>query len=355
MKKPKFYTLLVTGLLSVTVLLITDFAVAQKSKDTLRIGLREQVGLMSIIYNARPETGLFEREVLDALLSYNPQTKKYEGLLAQSWKQITPTTLNTFENQLIFINHATFLLQIDGTNILTDPIWSKRSGPFGRLGPSRAHNPGLRFEDLPDIDFVVISHNHFDHMDLPTLKKIEKKFKPIFIVGLGNSRYLKFIDKDRLIELDWWKSISFSDLEIFFVPAQHWSFRGRFDINESLWGGFFIQSSNNSVLFSGDTAEGPHFEMIRKKIGSPDLALIPIGAYLPREFMKPSHLGPSEAIDAFRALGAKKAIAMHFRTFPLGTDGPTQASKELKLLLTEEDLSERFKIPFPGMIQYLDN
>ena len=112
-------------------------------------------------------------------------------------QQIAPITLNTSENQLIFINHATFLLKIDGVNILTDPIWSKRSGPFGRLGPSRVHNPGLKFEDLPDIDFVVISHNHFDHMDLPTLKKIEKKFKPIFIVGLGNSRYLKFIDKDR--------------------------------------------------------------------------------------------------------------------------------------------------------------
>ena len=298
-----------------------------------------------------------KRKSLFSFLKLRPW--RFNSSSEEKWEwreiqQIAPTTLNTSENQLIFINHATFLLKIDGANILTDPIWSKRSGPFGRLGPSRVHNPGLKFEDLPNIDFVVISHNHFDHMDLPTLKKIEKKFKPIFIVGLGNSRYLKFIDKDRLIELDWWKSISFSGLKIFFVPAQHWSFRGRFDMNESLWGGFFIQSSNNSVLFSGDTAEGPHFEMIRKKIGSPDLALIPIGAYLPREFMKPSHLGPSEAIDAFRALGAKKAIAMHFGTFPLGTDGPTQASKELKLLLTEEDLSERFKIPFPGMIQYLD-
>ena len=104
------------------------------------------------------------------------------------------------------------MLKIDGANILTDPIWSKRSGPFGRLGPSRVHNPGLKFEDLPNIDFVVISHNHFDHMDLPTLKKIEKKFKPIFIVGLGNSRYLKFIDKDRLIELDWCFVLLFDDV-----------------------------------------------------------------------------------------------------------------------------------------------
>jgi len=268
--------------------------------------------------------------------------------------QVTPSMLNNSENQLIFINHATFLLQLDGVNILTDPIWSKRCGPFGRLGPSRTHNPGLKFEDLPNIDFVVISHNHFDHMDLPTLKKIEKEFKPIFVVGLGNSRYLKFIDKDRLIELDWWDSTSFSNLEIFFVPAQHWSFRGRFDINESLWGGFFIKTKTNSILFTGDTAEGPHFEMIRNNLGRPDLALIPIGAYLPRDFMESSHLGPQEAIKAFKALDAKQAIAMHFGTFPLGTDGPSQASNELNLLLTQENLSEQFRIPFPGMIQVLN-
>jgi len=263
--------------------------------------------------------------------------------------QIPPLILKNNKSKLVFVNHATFLLQIDGVNVLTDPIWSEQCGPFGKFGPSRFHEPGIKFEDLPKIDIVLVSHNHFDHMDLPTLKRLEKIYEPIFLIGLGNSRYLSFIQKKRLIELDWWQSTSILNLEISMIPAQHWSTRTPFDVNESLWGGFFLRSKNSSIFFAGDSAEGPHFEMVRKSMGEPDIALLPIGAYLPRDFMESSHMGPKEAVEAFKILGAKKAFAMHFGTFPLGKDGPNTASNELSLILKRENLLRSFQVPLPGM------
>lgn len=312
-----------------------------------------------------PETDHFDGEKFHNLIQLEDKISLWEFIKLRPWrfnkesedkwlwKEITPTNPSDHDflgARVIFINHASFLIQINGINILTDPIWSNKCGPFGRLGPSRFHKPGILFEDLPKVDIVLVSHNHYDHMDLATLKRLKEKHNPLFIVGLGNTRYLKFIDKNKIIELDWWQKRNLYDLNIYMVPAQHWSIRTRFDVNESLWGGFFIESKNSSIFFAGDTAEGPHFNMVRKRIGEPQIALLPIGAYLPRDFMKSSHMGPKEAVEAFKLLKAKKAVAMHFGTFPLGKDGPKMAAEELKRVLNKEKLQESFIIPEPGSI-----
>lgn len=228
------------------------------------------------------------------------------------------------------VNHATVLIQVDGVNILTDPVWSERTSPFGFIGPKRVRNPGIKFEDLPPIDFVLISHNHYDHMDLPTLAKLKHAFDPTFIVGLRNRGLLESVGIERIIEMDWWEKHQFGALSIGFVPAQHWSARGLFDKRKMLWGGFIIEASSR-IYFAGDTGWGSFFKQIKEKIGAPDLAFIPIGAYAPRWFMKAFHINPEEAVQAHLDLGAKSSVGIHFGTFQLTDEGIDDPMKQLEL------------------------
>ncbi len=222
-----------------------------------------------------------------------------------------------------FINHATVLIQLPGVNILTDPIWSDRASPFSWVGPKRVRAPGLRLDQLPPIDVILLSHNHYDHMDIATLKKLQQKFNPLIITGLGNDLYLKKQGLQHVRVLDWWDKINIkSGVPIISVPAQHFSGRGFFDKNKTLWVGFLIRSPKGWIYFAGDTAMGPHFSKILDKYGSPYLSLLPVGAYEPRDFMRTSHLNPDDAVQAFKILGSKYAIGLHYETFSGLTDEP---------------------------------
>jgi len=239
--------------------------------------------------------------------------------------------------RVTFINHATLLLQLDGLNILTDPIWSERCSPVPFAGPRRHRPPGIRFDDLPRIDVVLVSHNHYDHLDLPTLRHLQLAHRPRIVTPLGNGALMARGGVFGVEELDWWSEVRVSDrLSVTQVPAQHFCARGLSDRNRNLWGGFVISGAAGHVYFAGDTGWGRHFEQIARRFRPIRAALLPIGAYLPRWFMKPAHIEPAEAVEAHLALGAGTSIAMHYGTFHLGDDGEQEPLDDLRLAIAEK-------------------
>jgi L-ascorbate metabolism protein UlaG (beta-lactamase superfamily) len=236
--------------------------------------------------------------------------------------------------RVTFINHATVLIQTAGLNILTDPIWSQRCSPVSWAGPERVRPPGIRFEDLPPIDVVLISHDHYDHMDLPTLRRLQDRFHPRFFTGLGNAAILADGSIPGSHELDWWQSAELvPGVRLTAVPAQHFSNRSLSDRNNTLWEGFVVQGPGGAVYFAGDTGYGPHFSEIHQRFGPIRLAVLPIGAYEPGWFMGPIHENPAQAVQAQLDLGASTAVAIHFGTFPLADDGQDEPLTDLRTAL----------------------
>jgi L-ascorbate metabolism protein UlaG (beta-lactamase superfamily) len=250
-------------------------------------------------------------------------------------KQFKPASQRSVKPIITVINHASVLIQVDNVNILTDPHYSLRASPVQFSGPKRVIKPGIAFDDLPPIDIVLISHNHYDHLDLDTLKRLKERDAPKFVAGLKTKSFLEGNGINAAIDLDWWQSITANQTKITFVPSQHWSARGIFDKREMLWGGFYIENAYK-IYFAGDTGYGKFFKIIKEKLGAPDLSLIPIGAYEPRWFMKDAHLNPKDSLKAFKDLESKKMIGIHFGTFKLTDEGYndpiTTLLEEMKLL-----------------------
>jgi L-ascorbate metabolism protein UlaG (beta-lactamase superfamily) len=229
--------------------------------------------------------------------------------------------------RITLVNHSSVLVQQRGSNILTDPIWSERASPVSWAGPRRRRKPGVCWEDLPSIDAVLISHNHYDHLDLGALRRLAARGNCTFLVPAGCSRLLQSLDIVPVTELDWGELRSFQGFTIHCVPALHFSGRGIRDRNRTLWCGYVIESAERCVYFAGDTSFGRHFAGIRERFGAPRIALLPIGAYEPRWFMSPVHMSPEEAVRAHGILGAGSSIAIHHGTFQLadeGIDAPRQ-------------------------------
>lgn len=257
------------------------------------------------------------------------------------WSEVTdfepgaPPAESVEDLRVTFVNHSTVLIQVAGLNILTDPIWSERTSPVSFAGPKRYHPAGIRFEDLPQIDLVIISHNHYDHMDIPTLKRLYAEHRPRYIVGLGNRRLLRDNGIDGVTELDWWQGADIAqDMRVVFVPAQHFSGRGIGDRNKTLWGGYVVESKRGNVYFAGDTGWGPHFEQIAARYSPIRFAILPIGAYQPAWFMSPVHINPAEALEAQAILRAEYAMGIHFGTFSLADDGQYDPLIDLNLAQT---------------------
>ncbi len=229
-----------------------------------------------------------------------------------------PASVEKGKLRVTHINHATILIQMDGINILTDPIFSKRAGPFSFIGSKRIRKPGIAFEDLPKIDAVLISHNHYDHLDLPTLKALAKRDKPFVCAGLGVKELVDGIGFSGIAELDWWQEYYPipGGLKIVFVPAFHNSGRGLFDGDKSLWGGFVIEDrSAGRVYFAGDTAYGSFLQPLHDRFPEFRLTVFPIGSYERRWIMKTQHMNPDDAVRAHILLNSKQSIAMHYATF----------------------------------------
>jgi len=233
--------------------------------------------------------------------------------------------------QISWLGHSTFLTQSKGLNILTDPVFSDRASPFSFIGPKRYVAHAVPYNLLSNIDFVFISHNHYDHLDAAAIKLLGNN--PIYLVPLQlKSLFISLgIKPSRIKELDWWEKLEFPKLKIQAMPSQHWSARSLFDRNETLWASWFIQISDKKIWFAGDTGYNSiQFREIGKKISGVDLALIPIGGYLPRYFMSPYHVNPEEAVNIHHDLNAKMSIGMHWGTFPMTAEGPGDPVKELR-------------------------
>jgi L-ascorbate metabolism protein UlaG (beta-lactamase superfamily) len=243
-----------------------------------------------------------------------------------------------------FIGHSTFLIQAAGTSVLIDPVYSRRASPIPFLGPRRVRAPGVRFDDLPPISLVLLSHNHYDHCDLRALQQLERRFHPRVVTPLGNGRLLRSAGMGQVEEIDWWQAASAAPLPITLTPAQHFSARHMLDRNRALWGGFLIQAGGRRILFAGDTGYGAHFREIAARLSPIDLALLPIGAYEPRWFMKDIHMNPAEAVQAHLDLSARRSIAMHFGTFQLTPEGIDEPVHELSKAVRQRGVApERFQ------------
>lgn len=230
------------------------------------------------------------------------------------------------------VNHATVLVQFDGLNVLTDPIWSERASPVQWAGPRRFVPPGIRFEDLPKIDAVLISHSHYDHLDLPTLKRLHAAHDPMFYVGLGEGKTLSDagIAKVRITELDWWQPATLANgRKLWGAQSVHWCGRGIGGRNRSLWLSYVIETAGGPVYFAGDTGYGPQFKAAHARFGPMRLALLPIGAYKPRWLTGYQHIDPAQAVQAHRDLAAQTALAVHFGTFELSDDGQREPVVDL--------------------------
>ena len=293
-------------------------------------------------------SGPFFPKHYDGKRFYNPDSPQPRGLIdVLRWKltsrsqpsaefvvdvtpSVPPTQVEGSDLRATFINHSTVLLQQNACNILTDPIWSERASPLAWIGPRRHRIPGVRKDDLPRIQTVLLSHNHYDHLDLPTLRWLARRGDSTFIVPIGVARLLHSQDIGPVHELDWGESRTRDQITIHAVPALHFSARGVSDRNKTLWCGYVIQSPNHTVYFAGDTAFGTHFSAIRERFGEPSLSLLPIGAYLPRWFMSPVHMAPEQAVSAHGILGSATSIAIHHGTFQLADDAIDAAKEELR-------------------------
>src|SRR5579863_9525762 len=247
-----------------------------------------------------------------------------------------PAGVEGADVRVTMINHSTLLVQQKDVHILTDPIWSERASPFASMGPRRRRAPGVQMRDLPRIDIVLLSHNHYDHLDLPTLRGLADRARPRFVVPSGVAQLLRSQHLGPVHELDWGESIPLNGPVIHSVPALHFSARGMFDRNRTLWCGYVIETAGRIIYFAGDTGFGGHFAEIRERFGAPRLALLPIGAYAPRWFMSPVHMAPDEAVRAHEILAARTSIAIHHGTFQLAAEGLDTPKKQLAACMRDK-------------------
>jgi len=257
--------------------------------------------------------------------------------------------------RITMVGHVTLLIQAAGFNILTDPVWGERASPVPFVGPKRVTAPGIAFDNLPPIDAVLISHNHYDHLDIRTVRRLQARHDPLFVMPLGNDTIVrKHVSGARIVTGDWWHKVALAPgIVATLTPANHWSARGLGDRRMALWSGFFLESPVGSIWFGGDTGygDGAIFRETRARLGPVDMALIPIGAYAPRWFMAAQHVNPEEAVRIFQDLEARRALGIHWGTFQL-TDEPREepVSGLAEALAGAGIASDRFVAAEPGVV-----
>jgi L-ascorbate metabolism protein UlaG (beta-lactamase superfamily) len=250
------------------------------------------------------------------------------------------------EVRVTFINHSTVLLQFDGLNVLTDPVYYERTSPVQFAGPKRNAPPGIRFDDLPKIDILLLSHNHWDHLDISTVQKLCTRDQPQVYCPLGVKAFLDGKGCQNVQEMDWRQSLAYNEsTKIHCVPAQHFSGRGMFDRNATLWAGYVLDSEvAGKLYFVGDTGYGTFLKDVGQQFGPLRLALIPIGAYKPPFFMAPIHCSPAQAVQIHDDIQSEQSVAIHFGTFPLADDGETEPVDELNKALRQRNVpADRFR------------
>jgi L-ascorbate metabolism protein UlaG (beta-lactamase superfamily) len=254
-----------------------------------------------------------------------------------------------------FVGHASWLIQTAGLNILIDPVWSERASPFSFAGPKRRNDPGIAFEALPRIDVVLVSHGHYDHLDVATLSKLAARFSPRVITPLGNDLTMRAADEAiRAEAFDWHDRVELgNEIAVTPVPTRHWSARGLFDRNKALWASFVMETPAGKIYIVCDSGygDGGHFRRVAEAHGPLRLAILPIGAYEPRWFMRDQHMNPSDAVKALADCGAQRALAHHHGTFQLTDEAIDAPAIALGAALDEAKISrERFVALKPGQV-----
>jgi L-ascorbate metabolism protein UlaG (beta-lactamase superfamily) len=264
-----------------------------------------------------------------------------------------PARVDNGNALITFVGHATVLIQVAGLNILTDPVWSERASPFSFAGPKRVQAPGVAFDALPRIDVVLISHNHYDHLDLATLKRLDARDQPQVIVPLGNKALVgRTMPASRVSEHDWGDSVALKDgARVHLEPMLHGSGRSPFDQQATLWAAFVVQAGPLRIYHVGDSGygDGALFRAAGQKYGGFDLAILPIGAYEPASFMADSHMSPADAVKLMDDVRARRAMAHHFEAFQLGFEAYEAPRQALQTALQAAQLpADRFFAPKPG-------
>jgi L-ascorbate metabolism protein UlaG (beta-lactamase superfamily) len=255
--------------------------------------------------------------------------------------RVGPETLAVY-----WVGHSTLLIQVNGYNILTDPIWSNRCGPWGRIGPKRIAAPGIPISELPPVDLILLSHDHYDHCDMPTLSALAKHHQPHVLTPLGMKKLLLKAGLQKISEFTWWEKIDLMGFTITAVPARHWSGRVGYDAMSRLWCGWVVQAPpTGNILYAGDTGSWPvAWQAIKERFNKMLLAALPIGAYSPRWFMKPNHIDPSEAVKFFDLIDAQYGIGIHHSTFQLSDEARDEPKLLLKKALQDTQIEpERFR------------
>ncbi|MBC7940775.1 MAG: MBL fold metallo-hydrolase [Chitinophagaceae bacterium] len=307
---------------------------------------------------------------------FNPGQPKDSSVAGYLWLRITgaqatwpdevavapepppPPRVDDGSARVTFVGHATVLIQVAGLNILTDPVWSARASPFGFAGPRRVQKPGVAFELLPKIDVVLISHNHYDHLDLPTLRLLDARDRPQVIVPLGNRALVReAMPASRVTEHDWNAEVALAGGAMVHVePMVHGSGRGPFDQQATLWAAYVVQAGAIKIYHVGDAGygDGAVYRATGQKHGGFDLAILPIGAYEPASFMADSHMGPADAVKLMADVRARRAMAHHFEAFQLGFEAYEAPRLALQAALAAAALSaDRFIAPRPGQFLLL--
>ncbi|NII12094.1 MBL fold metallo-hydrolase [Oleiagrimonas sp. C23AA] len=266
-----------------------------------------------------------------------PPEKGYLAFEQRWWQE---ADFDGHGDALWWLGHASVLLRLDGLTVLTDPVLGQRASPVSFAGPRRRTPPAARVKQLPPVDVVLISHNHYDHLDRATVRQLVRRFPAAcFLVPLGLARWLRRHGAQHVFELDWYQSHTHRGTRFTCVPAQHWSARTPWDRNRTLWGGWVMQHHRLSFYFAGDTGYAPQLAEIGQRLGPIDLAALPIGAYAPRWFMSSQHIDPNQAVQLHRELGIGRSLAIHWGAFELADDALDEPPRQLKRALREHGVS----------------
>jgi len=258
-------------------------------------------------------------------IRFSSPSVKWPDQYPSPYKDEPPQHVEGDALRVSFVGHATVLVQTAGLNILTDPVWAERCSPVSFAGPKRVNPPGIDFDDLPTIDVILLSHNHYDHLDLDAISRLHDKFKPLIVTPLGNDRILKNHNTNLRVAVgDWGDTIELSkNVSATFEPMHHWSARGLGDRRNALWAAFVLQTPNGNIYHVGDTGfhDGKNYKIAKEKYGNFRLAILPFGAYEPRQFMQHQHQNPDEAVMGHKICGAEFTLGHHWGTFKLTNEG----------------------------------